>query len=200
MSYDDQALALEKLRHGEISGVMDVVGKPAQLFQNIPQNSGLHFIDVAVGPRDEGNYKPATLSSAEYPNLVDKDRPVTTLATPTVLAAFNWPSNSPRYGNVALFCNAFLENFPEFLHSPRHPKWRDVDLFALVPGWRRFPAAEEWIREHPNSHTVQTTEQFSSSFEDFAKQTGFDATHLSQADRDAIFHQFIDRQRKLNHQ
>ena len=29
--------------------------------------------------------------------------------------------------------------------AERHPKWRDVNIAASMPGWSRFPAAEEWL-------------------------------------------------------
>jgi len=38
--------------------------------------------------------------------------------------------------------DAFQENFPAFLRPPRHPKWRDVNLSAQVPGWTRFAGAQ----------------------------------------------------------
>ena len=37
---------------------------------------------------------------------------------------------------------AFAERFARFLQPPRHPKWRDVNLAAQVPGWTRFPPAQ----------------------------------------------------------
>jgi hypothetical protein len=31
--------------------------------------------------------------------------------------------------------------------SQRHPKWRDVNLGAALPGWPRVEAAETWLRQ-----------------------------------------------------
>jgi len=34
----------------------------------------------------------------------------------------------------------------EFQKAPRHPKWREANLAAVLPGWKRFEGAEEWLR------------------------------------------------------
>jgi hypothetical protein len=58
------------------------------------------------------------------------------------MAAYAWPPNNERHRKVARFVEAFFSRFPDFLRPPRHPKWREVNLAAQVPGWTRFgPAA-----------------------------------------------------------
>ena len=55
-------------------------------------------------------------------------------AVPAVLAVFNWPKNTDRYRRVQKFTEALFTNWDKFQHPPRHPKWRDVNLAATVPG------------------------------------------------------------------
>ena len=64
-----------------------------------------------------------------------------------MLAVYNWKSTSPRYQKTANFVNHFFENFNEFQLPTRHPKWREVSLSAVIPGWTRFKPAQEWL-EH----------------------------------------------------
>ena len=44
----------------------------------------------------------------------------------------------------------FFSRFPEFLDDSHHPKWREVNLAARLPGWQRFGPAERWL-ERPSA-------------------------------------------------
>jgi hypothetical protein len=65
-----------------------------------------------------------------------------------VLAAYNWEPGHPRYNKVARFVDRFFSNFEKFQSPARHPKWREVNLSASVPGWSRFGPAEAWLGAH----------------------------------------------------
>ena len=91
------------------------------------------------------SYFPASFANADYPQLVDKDKPVETLAVGSLLAVFNWPENSDRYNRVQRFVDAFFSRFDEFLQPGRHPKWKEVNLAADVPGWERVRPAQDWL-------------------------------------------------------
>jgi hypothetical protein len=43
---------------------------------------------------------PAVLTSDDYPNLIEPGGRIDTIAVPTVLAAYNWPPNTERYGKL----------------------------------------------------------------------------------------------------
>src|ERR1700751_4131251 len=49
-TYDDQEVALEKLRQGDIAALAFVAGKPAPLFCNIAIDDGLHFLAIPLNP------------------------------------------------------------------------------------------------------------------------------------------------------
>ncbi len=143
---DDQATALEKLKHGDIDALVYVAGKPARLFSAIPADSGLHFLPVAMSPVLIETYLPSQFDAADYPTLVPAGKPVDTIAVGAVMAVFAWAPNSERYRMAARFVDAFFSQFARFRQAPRHPKWREVNLEAQVPGWTRFPAADEWLK------------------------------------------------------
>ena len=42
--------------------------------------------------------------------------------------------------------DTFFPRLAEFQKAPRHPKWREANLAATLPGWTRFAGAEEWLR------------------------------------------------------
>jgi hypothetical protein len=63
-----------------------------------------------------------------------------------VLAVFNWRKGSDRYRRVERFTEAFFSKWDKFREPPRHPKWRDVNLAATVPGWTRWSVAEDMLR------------------------------------------------------
>lgn len=143
MVNDVQDTALEKLRRGEIAAMVYVAGKPARLFTAIPPESNLHFVTLPMSPALLGTYLPGELAAAQYPTLVPDGAPIETIAVGAVMAAYAWQPGTDRHRKVTAFVNAFFENFEAFLRPPRHPKWREVNLAARVPGWTRLRAADD---------------------------------------------------------
>ena len=47
------------------------------------------------------------------------------------------------------FVEAFFPNIGELQKPPHHPKWREVNLAATLPGWTRFEAAQQWLDSQP---------------------------------------------------
>lgn len=140
-AHDPQDVALDKLRRGEIAAIVFVAGRPASLFASIPADSGLHFLPMPPSAALLETYLPAELSNDSYPALIPAGAPVETMAVGAVMACFTWPQNSERGRAVTRFTETFFERFEQFLRPPRHPKWREVNLAAQVPGWTRLPAA-----------------------------------------------------------
>jgi uncharacterized protein len=142
---DDQNAALEKLRNGEIAAIVYVSGKPARLFSGLNADSGLHLLPVPITKPLLETYLPAQFTHADYPQLVAEDSPVDTIAVGSVMAVFAWQPTNERFKKVGRFVDAFFGRFDRFQQPPRHPKWKDVNLAAQVPGWTRFAPAQAWL-------------------------------------------------------
>ena len=186
---DDQGVALEKLRRGDIAAIVYVVGKPARLFTPLPADSGLHFLSIPINQALLDTYLPAQLRHADYPALVAAGAPVNTVAVGAVMAVYNWPPNTERYHKVARFVDAFFSKFQVFLQPPHHPKWQDVNLAAQLPGWTRFPAAEQWLQRKAVAGTAGGTVQ--AEFSGFLTAAGGSATNLNEAQKARLFRQFL---------
>lgn len=140
-----QADGYEKVKSGEIAATVLIAGKPTGAFQRFKLEPGMRLLSVPYTDVLEADYFPAQLTNADYPNLVPADKPVDTIAVGAVLAVYNWPRDSDRYRRVSKFIDAFFSRFDEFRKKPRHSKWSETNLAGTVKGWKRFPAAQEWI-------------------------------------------------------
>jgi uncharacterized protein len=145
---DSQEIALDKLRRGEIAALAFVAGKPAPLFMSLKIDDGLHFLAVPFNQAAGGTYAPTRLTAADYPGLVPQDRPVDTVAVGSVLAVADLRQSPERYRNIASFVDVFFTGFQSLLEAGHHPKWRDVNLTAELPGWRRYQPAEQWLQRN----------------------------------------------------
>src|SRR5260370_33804609 len=156
-SYYDNDEALKRLMSGEISAMIILTGAPQATLAKVKKEDGLHFLplDQESLPKHElhdlfANYLPAEITHEYYPNLVAEGTTVPTIANRALLVAYTWPENSPRYKRVAKFVDAFFSKIDQFNNPSRHPKWRQVNLSAEMPGWVRFKPAAEWLAAHRN--------------------------------------------------
>jgi len=188
--------AVEKMRTGELSAIVRVVQKPVDHIASIPAGSGLHFIAVPYSRIFTDYYAPAELTHADYPNLVPDGEKVETIAVPSVLAVFNWQKKSDRYRRVARFVQLLFAKFDKLQHPPFHPRWRDVNLAATVPGWTRFSVAQEELqRLQSNAGTDQAA--VARDFQAFLAQTDRGRSGpIGHSERDELFRQFLEWQRQ----
>jgi len=182
----DQGSSYEKLRSGEIQAAVYVAGRPVRAIAEFQSEERFHLLSIPFEGEIADTYFPARFANTDYPRLVGSDKPVETLAVGSLLAVFNWPENSDRYNRVKRFVDAFFSRFDEFLQPGRHPKWKEVNLAADVPGWERMKPAQEWL-DRAASRTASTDPQLQ-SFEAFIKSTG---SPVSAAQRDALFREFL---------
>jgi uncharacterized protein len=193
VSYD-QALALEKLKTGEIGGMVYVAGKPTALFRNLEGTDGIHLVDVPATPKLLETYLPSLFSHEDYPLLVPEGEPVETVAVGAVMAVYNWDPQTYRYRKVENFVKAFFDNFDEFLKTPRHQKWQEVNLAAVVPGWIRFKPAEQWLDTRPTSAEPSLDTEQQKLFEAFLKfmqENGEVGQTITDKERAGLFNQFL---------
>ena len=144
--YDEPAVALEKLKRGEIAASIGVYGKPAKIYDGLKSEDKVKFLPVSPSLELSEIYFPSTLTAKEYPQLIASDAKVETIAVGAVMVVYGWEPNSWRYNKVARFVDLFFSSFDQFQKPPRHQKWQEVNLIAKVPGWVRFPAADDWLK------------------------------------------------------
>jgi TRAP transporter TAXI family solute receptor len=182
--YIEQRIAMEKLKKGEIDAVIVCGGKPYKSVSNF-KDDRFHLVPVSYDKPLQGDYLPARLTSADYPNLISgEEREVDTIAVPAVLAAYNWAPNTDRYRKLATFVDAFFAKFPTFQNPPFHPKWKEVSLTAPLAGWNRLPAAQQWL-DRNNLQPVARER-----FEEFLRQNPAGAKVQTAAEKEALFKQF----------
>lgn len=191
----DQASSYAKLKSGEIQAAVYVAGRPVRAIAEFQTDGRFHLLPIPFEGEIAESYFPARFANADYPQLVDADKPVETLAVGSLLAVFNWPENSDRYNRVKRFVDAFFSRFDEFLQPGRHPKWKEVNLAADVPGWERVKPAQDWLDRAVAARTSSPQVQ---SFEFFMNNRGI---NVSAQEREVLFREFLawqgDRERAL---
>ncbi|MCJ7526775.1 MAG: hypothetical protein MUO37_01475 [Methyloceanibacter sp.] len=141
----DASAALERLKQGAIAAIVIVGGKPSPLVSAIPANAGIHLLPISFGAPLEAAYLPTRLQPEDYPNLIQAGGEVATVATGMVLLAAASKSDPGSSTRVTSFVNAVFPRFAELQAQGRHPKWREVNLAASLPGFKRSRAAEAWL-------------------------------------------------------
>jgi len=179
----DQPSALQKLKAGEVDAIARVVMKPIDFFAKIPKGSGLHLVNIPYTKMFEDYYTLGEFTKDDYPNLLQGNDRIDTIAVPAVLAVYNWPKKSDRYRKVERFVQYFFNNWTKFQHPPYHPKWRDMNLAATVPGWTRFGVAQDMLDKIASQQT---------SFDSFLNTRS--QIPANDAERDALFRDFLQWQ------
>jgi uncharacterized protein len=204
-SYYDNDEALKRLISGEISAMIILTGAPQAMLAKVKKEDGVHFLplDQESLPNHKlgelfAAYLPADLTHEHYPNLIAEGTTVPTIANRALLVAYTWPENSPRYKRVAKFIDAFFSKIDQFNNPSRHPKWREVNLAAEMPGWVRLKPAAEWLTSHqnqamsagPDNTLDQTSPELKLEFEKFMQKHAGQKT-LSRSERELLFAKFV---------
>jgi TRAP transporter TAXI family solute receptor len=184
-----QADAFEKLKTGEIDATVLIAGKPAASMAKLRSADGYRILPVPYPKALQRDYLPAALTSSDYPNLIEPGREVETLAIGAVLIAYNWPKDTDRYRRIAAFVERFFPKLDDFRKPPRHPKWRETNLAATLPGWSRLDAAEEWLRNN-RAPVAQQQAPTRERFESFVAARGVGA-NAGAEDRERLFRDFL---------
>lgn len=199
VNYDD-ALAQQKLLNGEIAAMVLSDGAPRESLLHLTSADGVHLLPLdenSLPGRDFApilaEYLPAEITSDSYPNLIPPGGSIPTVASRMVLATFNWPENGERYNRNTKFIDVFFSKIDEFRHPSRHPKWREVNIAADVPGWKRFKPAQQWLDRNIKTAAIspgaggqrQALEKLADQ-----KQTASGGQPMNAGDREALFNEF----------
>lgn len=186
-----QADAYEAMKRNEMAGTILSNAMPSPAVAKLRPTDGFRLIPVPYSKQFHEDYYPATISSENYPNLIPKGQSIDTIAYGSMIIAYNWPKGSDRHRRIAQFVDSFFSNFSKFQKPPRHPKWREVNLAAQVPGWKRFDAAEEWLAKNRAQQQAALGSQ--QDFDRFlaAKPAPGKVNDMTAADRERLFREFV---------
>jgi TRAP-type uncharacterized transport system substrate-binding protein len=186
----DNPSALQKLQSGEIAGLIRVIGKPIDFFAKIPVSAGLHLLPIPFSKIFADYYSLGEFTSKEYPGLVAQGSTVDTIAVPAVLAVYNWPKGSERYRKVERFVQNLFTKFSKLQAPPFHPKWRDVNMSAVVSGWHRWVVAEQMLQQVA-SGGAPNEQELSRDFQAFLARGDARNTPRTETEHDALFRKFL---------
>jgi TRAP-type uncharacterized transport system substrate-binding protein len=197
----DDALAQQKLLNGEIAAMVLSDGAPRDSLLHLKREDGVHFL--ALDPNSAkgrdfttilSDYLPAELTSDSYPSLIAPGQVIPTVASRMVLSTYNWPENGERWNRNAKFIDVFFSKIEEFRHPARHPKWKEVNIAAEVPGWKRFKPAQQWLDRNVGKANVTPGEGSAAQQADFerflAQRQAGGGQALNDDEREALFGEF----------
>ncbi len=201
--YIDTSAGMQQLKTGEIAAMIRLVGKPIDFFSRIPADAGLHLVPVPFSKKFADYYTIGEFTTDQYPNLMPEGQSkVHTIAVPAVLAAFNWSKGSERQKKIERMTERMFANWSKFQKPPFHPKWRDVNLAATVPGWTRLDAAERELQKLEAAQpAANASSNLNREFQSYLQRadTKRDGERTPQS-RDALFAEFLawrDRQEAM---
>jgi TRAP-type uncharacterized transport system substrate-binding protein len=192
--YLKERLAYEKLQTGEIDAMVAIQASPSKFMTEI-KNDRLHFVPVEYAAPLQTDYLPAQLTAKDYPALIRSGERVDTIAVTAILAARNWDPGTERYRKTARFVRAFFSRFKELQKPPFYPKWKEVVLSAPLKGWKRFPAAQEWLDDHSKGMMSETQRQFNQFLATRASSSEKPPTAMLEQST-ALYRQFLEWQKE----
>jgi uncharacterized protein len=185
--------AIDKVRAGSLAAVLLVGGKPLPQLARLARDGSVRLLNLSFARSFDEAYSPAVLVADDYPALIPPGQMVETLSISPVLLTTSGKGSEETARRVAKVVPVLFGALSGLALSDRHPKWRDVNLAATLPGWSRFAAAEEWLAEA----RAQRAGSLQKRFEDFlrlTRQPG--ATDLSAAEQKKLFDEFVGWTRK----
>lgn len=183
------AIALEKMKTGELAAIVHNGGKPNNLIRNFKNEAGFRLMEIPFDKFDEF-YVPSVLSGDDYPNFLKKGERVETIAVPAVLAVYNWPRSSDRFRRVSRFVDYMFDRFERFKGPGYNALWKDINLASQVPGWSRYWVAEEKLKSLQAAAAPAT--QDNKVDVQLARQQAARAAPGDSAEQERLFQQFLE--------
>jgi TRAP-type uncharacterized transport system substrate-binding protein len=181
--FQNNSVALEQMRKGEIAGIVHVVGKPNDLFSKFKPEPGFHFLPIEFGAKFEDYYVPAELTAADYPNLIAQGETVQTISVPALLAVYNWNKDTDRYRRCVRFVEYLFDRFDKLREKPYQPGWKDMNLAGTIPGWTRFPPAQALVAKAAAQASAEAN---------LTRAQGARAAVDSKVEQERLFKQFLE--------
>lgn len=179
-----------------------ISSKPLPQFLKGSFPPGFKFLPIEYTDKLD-YYMPAYLEHADYPQLIPEGQRIETVAVPALLAVYDWPADTDRHRRMLRVVDYLFERFPKLQTEPGyHPKWKDVNLAASVPGWKRFQPLQDKL----NQTTAATATQQPASARPARIDTGLARSQAAReapndaAEQERLFKQFIDWSRQQRKQ
>jgi uncharacterized protein len=189
----DGHTAIQQLTQGAIAAAVIVGAKPVPLIAEIPADKGLHLLPIAFGGSLADAYLPTGFDRDDYPNLIEMETEIPSVATGLVLVTAADKDDEGHADRVARLVDTVFSRFSELKTDGRHPKWREINLAAGLPGWTRNPAAAAWLVQHSDENAPKGPQ---AKIEAGAVPSSLP---VGQDQREALFKQFIEWQRANGH-
>jgi TRAP-type uncharacterized transport system substrate-binding protein len=185
-------VALEQMKNDRegMAAVVFVTSKPIDAFTRGRWDPGFKFLPVDTDNLEF--YLPSSLTSVDYPSLIPEGQTIRTLAVPTVLAAFNWPKQSDRYKRVARLTEHLFTRRDRLQQPGFHPKWKEVNIAASVPGLTRFAAAQEWLDRNAPRTPPKSDEEIEAAAREVARR----AAPADVVEQEKLFQEFMQWRRQ----
>lgn len=183
------AEAIEQARSGELAAVLLIGGKPLQHLAGLPKDGRLRFMSLPFTAAMEQGYSPAALRAEDYPTLIPPGVTVETVAVSAILMANNAKGYEDSSRRIAKFVPVFFGGVADLTLVGRHPKWKELNLSAPLPGWTRLPVAAEWLRNAKEQQKAALQREFD-EFLRSTRQPG--SPEITAAHRKKLFEEFVD--------
>ncbi len=147
-TFEPHQNAMAEMRKGDkFAATFWISSKPLAPFLKGGFPPGFKFLPIEYTDRLE-YYMPAYLEHADYPQLIPEGQRIETIAVPALLAVYDWPAETDRHRRMLRVVDYLFERFPKLQTEPGyHPKWKDVNLAATVPGWKRFQPLQDKLNQ-----------------------------------------------------
>ena len=144
-----QADGYQKVKSGEIAATVLIAGKPTGSFGKFKLEPGMTLLPVPYTEALEQDYLPGQADHEDYPGLIAKGstrrhRRRRLRARRLQLAARHRPL--PPRGHVHR--RVLHASSPSSRSRRGTPNGRKPTSTATLRGWKRFPAAEEWLAKN----------------------------------------------------
>jgi uncharacterized protein len=179
--------AIDGVRSGSLAALFIVGGKPLPFVAGLPKDGSVHLLALTPAQALGDGYSPGRFGADDYPALIAGRRTIDTVSVTVMLLARRTARPEESHQRVTRFVPAFFGALSD-LGGPRsHPKWRDVNLAATHAGWRRFPAAREWL----DTALREQSKSVQQDFERFLRIKSPAGAPSSSAGRRQLFEQYV---------
>ena len=93
--------------------------------------------------------------------------------------------DTDRYRRCVRFIEYLFDRFDKLRQPPYQPKWKEMNIAGTIPGWQRFPPAQELIDK-------MAAQLPAASITSLARTQAAKAAPLDPAEQERLFRQFLE--------